>query len=183
MFAPMALEDATMVSAEHREYSEEQLDASLVDGQAIVSTEATSEQDSESDDENPSGDIGENRNTSDNGGHMKIGAEAALAGLSYDFGWSKITQGHIASLGNSARYFPKGFGRPPDIEYVLNPKENEVVVFKDFFITGHRIPPHPVLLEILHKFLVQLHHTTRKMIYCNTWDPLLFSAGNSSRYQ
>jgi hypothetical protein len=25
--------------------------------------------------------------------------------------------------------------------------------------------------------------TTRKMIYCNTWDPLLVSAGNSSRYQ
>jgi hypothetical protein len=32
------------------------------------------------------------------------------------------------------------------------PKENEVIVFEDFFVAGLRIPPHPVLLEILHKF-------------------------------
>jgi hypothetical protein len=32
-----------------------------------------------------------------------------------------------------------------------------VVVFKDFFVSGLRIPPHPILLDILHKFQVQLH--------------------------
>jgi hypothetical protein len=30
-------------------------------------------------------------------------------------------------------------------------------VFKDYFIAGLRIPPHPVLLDILRKFQLQLH--------------------------
>jgi hypothetical protein len=37
-------------------------------------------------------------------------------------------------------------------------------VFKDFFTAGLRIPPHPVLLDILHKFHVQLHQLTSNTI-------------------
>jgi hypothetical protein len=80
-----------LLPMEHRESSVEQPDASLDDVQAVASTEATSKQDAESDEENPSGDTGDSGSTSDNGGRMKIGAEAALAGMSYDFGQSKIT--------------------------------------------------------------------------------------------
>jgi hypothetical protein len=61
------------------------------------------------------------------------------------------------SLENSSRYFPKGFARPPGVESVPNPGENEAVVFKDFFVAGLCIPRHLVLLEILCKFQVQLH--------------------------
>jgi hypothetical protein len=43
------------------------------------------------------------------------------------------------------------------MESAPNPQEDEVVVFKDFFVAGLRIPPHLVLLDILHKFQVQLH--------------------------
>jgi hypothetical protein len=111
--------------------------------------EATSEQDAASDEESPSGDTGDSGNATDDGSHVKIGVEAALAGLSYDFRHSKIIGAHITSLENSAHYFLKGFARPPGVESVLDPKENEVVVFKDFFITGLRIPPHLVLLDIL----------------------------------
>jgi hypothetical protein len=102
-----------------------------------------------SDEENPYGDISDSRNASDDGSRVKIGAEAALASVSYDFRQSIGTRARITSLKNSAHYFLKGFARPPDIESILDPKENEVVVFKDFFITGLRIPPHPVLLGIL----------------------------------
>jgi hypothetical protein len=35
----------------------------------------------------------------------------------------------------------------------------------------------------MHRLAKLLGDTTRKMIYYNTWDPLLVSAGNSSRYQ
>jgi hypothetical protein len=52
---------------------------------------------------------------------------------------------HITSLENSARYFQKGFARPPDVESILAPRENEAVVFKDFFIADLCIPPHLVL--------------------------------------
>jgi hypothetical protein len=60
--------------------------------------------------------------------------------------------------------FPKGYGRAPGAESVLDPHENEVVVFKDFFTTGLRMPPHPVLLDILCKFWVQLHQLTSNAI-------------------
>jgi predicted hydrocarbon binding protein len=85
---------------------------------------------------------------------MKIGAEAALVGISYDFGQSTVTKAHIASLESFACYFPKGYGQSPDAESVLDPRENEVVVFKDFFTAGLRMPPHSVLLDILCKFQV-----------------------------
>jgi hypothetical protein len=43
------------------------------------------------------------------------------------------------------------------VESVLAPRENEVVVFEDFFVASLRIPQHPVLLVILRKFQVQWH--------------------------
>jgi hypothetical protein len=91
---------------------------------------------------------------------MKIGAEVALANMSYDFGQSTMMRAHVTSLESFARYFSKGFTRPPSTESVPDPQENEVVVFEDFFAAGLRIPPHPILLDILHKFQVQLHQLT-----------------------
>jgi hypothetical protein len=35
---------------------------------------------------------------------------------------------------------------------------------KIFFVAGPRIPPHPVLLDILHNFRVQLHQLTPNAI-------------------
>jgi hypothetical protein len=94
---------------------------------------------------------------------VKVGAEAALAGISFYFGQSKVTQGRISDL-ESSRCFPKYFARHPGMESVLDPKENEAVVFEDFFAAGLCIPPHSVLLDILHKFWVQLHQLTPKTI-------------------
>jgi hypothetical protein len=109
----MASEDAGDVSVGHRGSSAEQLDTSLADDHNVALTEATSEQDAGSDEENLSEDTSDSRNVSDNGTRVKIGAEAALIGLSYDFGQSKVTRVGIMSLQNSARYFLKRFpGRP-----------------------------------------------------------------------
>jgi hypothetical protein len=82
----MASKTATDTSAECRESSAEQPDTCLVDDKAVASMEVTSDQDAGSDEENPSEDTGDSGNASDNGGHVKIGAEATLAGMSYDFG-------------------------------------------------------------------------------------------------
>jgi hypothetical protein len=101
-----------------------------------------------------SDDTSNSGNASDNDGRVKIGAEASLAGMNYDFGQSKVTRGCISDLKNSFHFFPKGFAQPPGVESVPVPRENEAVVFDDFFIASLRIPPHPVLLDILHKFRV-----------------------------
>jgi hypothetical protein len=84
--------------------------------------------------------------------------------VSYDFGQSIVTIAHITSLENSACYFLKGFAWPLGMESVLDPKENEAIVFKDFFVAGLCIPPHPVLLDILQKIQVQLHQLTPNAI-------------------
>jgi hypothetical protein len=82
----MASEDSGNVSVGRRGSSAEQPDTSLVDDQVIPSMEATSEQDAMSDEENPSEDTGDSENAFDDGSRVKIGAEAALAGVIFDFG-------------------------------------------------------------------------------------------------
>jgi hypothetical protein len=54
-------------------------------------------------------------------------------------------------------YFPKGCCHPPSAESVPEPQANEAIVFEDFFAAGVWMPPHPVLVDILHKFRVHLH--------------------------
>jgi hypothetical protein len=93
----------------YRESLTEQLDTTLADEQAIDSTEATSEWDVGSEDDNASDNTGDRGNASDNGGHVKIGAEAALADVSHDFGRSKVMRGRILYLKNSSCLFLKGF--------------------------------------------------------------------------
>jgi hypothetical protein len=135
----MASESVADISVEHRGSSTKQLDTTVADEQATASTEATSEQDAGSEDHNASDDTGDSGNASNNGGHVKIGAEAALAGMSYDFGRSKVTRGHISDLEKSFCFLPKGFAQSPDVESVPIPKENEAVVLEDFF---HCWPSH-----------------------------------------
>jgi hypothetical protein len=136
------------------------LDTTLTDEQAIASTEATSEWDAGSKDDKVSDDIGDTGNASNNGGHVKIGADTTLASVSYNFGQPKVMRGHISDLGNSSCFLLKGFAQPPGIESVPNPKENEAVVFEDFFIADLRIPLHTVLLDIHSKFQVQMYQFT-----------------------
>jgi hypothetical protein len=64
----------------------------------------------------------------------------------------------LGSMESDAHYFPKGYGRPPGAESVRDPRANEVVVFEDLSVAWLRMPPHPVLVDILRKFRVQLLH-------------------------
>jgi hypothetical protein len=108
-FGSMALEEALEASAKHKATSTEQLEESEGGQQVVISTEATLEQGAGSNQENQSEGSSTSETTFDNGGRVKIGAEAALAGVSYDFGQSTITKAHIASLESFAHYFPKGY--------------------------------------------------------------------------
>jgi hypothetical protein len=123
----------------------------------VASTEAASTRDAESDRESQSGGFGGRETASDNSARLKVSATSALAGISYDFGLSTIMKVCLTSLENTGRYFSKGYGRPPGVESVPDPRMNEAVVFEDFFTAMLRMPPHLVLVDILHKFWVQLH--------------------------
>jgi hypothetical protein len=102
--------------------------------------------------------------TSDEGGHVKVGAATALASISYDFGLSIVMRTRIGSLESYSRYFLKGYGRLPSAESVPDPQTNKAMVFEDFFTAGLLMLPHPILLDILHKFQVQLHQLTPNAI-------------------
>jgi hypothetical protein len=61
-------------------------------------------------------------------------------------------------------YFAEGMGREPGEGTVLEPHSNEAMFFEEFFAAGLRMPPHPVLTDILLKFQAQLHQLTRNAI-------------------
>jgi hypothetical protein len=111
---------------EHQESSAEQLETSLADEQVIVSVK----QGVGSDGENPSDGSSDRKNVFDSDERVKIGAEVALASMSYDFRQLTMTKSHVTSLESFARYFLKGFARPPGRESILDPLENEVVMFE-----------------------------------------------------
>jgi hypothetical protein len=72
---------------------------------------------------------------------------------SYVFGPSTITVGriqHLALLG----YFAEVTAREQGEEVVSVPTKNKAVVFEEFFADGIRMPPQPILADILLKFQV-----------------------------
>jgi tRNA A37 threonylcarbamoyladenosine synthetase subunit TsaC/SUA5/YrdC len=55
-------------------------------------------------------------------------------------------------------------GHEPGQETILEPHLDEVVIFEEFFTAGLRMPPHPVLADILLKFQIQIHQLTPNAI-------------------
>jgi hypothetical protein len=137
---------------ERRESSAEQPKTSLTNEEVVVSAKVASEQGARSNEENPSDGYGDSENASGSGVCIKIGTEAALADVSYDFGQSTMMRAHVTSLESFTRYFLKGFTQSPGVESVPDPQEKKDVVFEDLFNASLCIPPHPILLDILCKF-------------------------------
>jgi hypothetical protein len=55
-------------------------------------------------------------------------------------------------------------GHEPGQETIPEPHLDEVVIFEEFFTAGLRMPPHPVLADILLKFQIQIHKLTPNAI-------------------
>jgi hypothetical protein len=119
---------------------------------------------SESDRESQSGGSEDSEIASDNSRRLKVAAMTVLAGISYDFGQSIVTKTRVMSMESYTCYFPKGYGRAPGAESMLEPRANEAVMFKDFFAARLQMPPHPIRVDILCKFQVQLHQLTPNTI-------------------
>jgi hypothetical protein len=98
-----------------------------------------------SDRESQSGDSEEGETGSDIATCLKVAADAALIGVTNNFGQSTMTKARLVSLRSNGHYFPKGYGRSPGMESVPDPRPDEAVMFKDFFAAGLRMSPHPVL--------------------------------------
>jgi hypothetical protein len=152
MFASMVSNGAPKIFVLQREILTEQPEESLAGQQMVASMEAASEQDAESDRESQSSDSGDSETASNNSRRVKVAAAAALARISYNFRQSIIPKTCLGFPESNTRYFPKGYGRPLGMKSVPDPRVIEAMVFEDFFTAGLRIPPHPILVDILHKF-------------------------------
>jgi hypothetical protein len=82
---------------------------------------------------------------------------------SYDFRASLVMVSRIRKL-ESLGYFGEGSAREPREETVPEANPDKAVVFKDFFVVGLWMRPHPAFTEILLKFRVQLHQMTPNAI-------------------
>jgi hypothetical protein len=91
------------------------------------------------------GSHGEAVDVADDGSHL----------WSFFFGPSTVTVNRVHRVIDSS-YFAEGMGRKPREETVPEPNPDEAVVFEEFFTTGLRMPPDPVLSDIVLKFWVQI---------------------------
>jgi hypothetical protein len=82
---------------------------------------------------------------------------------SYYFGPLTMTVSRIHGMIDND-YFAEGMGCEPGEETILKPNLDKAMVFEEFFTTGLRLPPHPVLADILLKFQVQIHQLTPNTI-------------------
>jgi hypothetical protein len=108
-FSPMALGNTPEVSVEQRESSAEQPEDSLVDQWTVASMEVSLLHQVASDRESQSRDSEEGESDSGIATRLKVAAEAALAGVTYDFGQSTTTKARLMFLRSNGHYFPKGY--------------------------------------------------------------------------
>jgi hypothetical protein len=72
-----------------------------------------------------------------------------------EFGVSRISSIHVQDM-QQLGYFGNGVGRVPRAEEIPE-LEGEIVVFKEFFTAGLRLPAHHFVAEVLQRYEVQIH--------------------------
>jgi hypothetical protein len=101
-----------------------------------------------------------------------------------------VTVIHIHGMIDSS-YFAEGMAHEPREETVPELNSDKAVVLEEFFIAGLRMPPHPVLADILLKFQVQIHQFTRNAIIqllkyswaITSFGGILSTVGFTERYE
>jgi hypothetical protein len=90
---------------------------------------------------------------SDVGSHSGAGADIDVGSRmwSYYFRPSTVTISRIREMVDNDN-FADGMGHEPSEETIADPQAEEAVLFKEFFTAGLRMPPQPVLSDILLKF-------------------------------
>ena len=76
------------------------------------------------------------------------------------FGLTKMTLPMLEDMEKRGILSP-GLGRVPlKTDVYAKPREDEVVVFKDFFLGGLRFPLDPAVVDIFVRYSIFLHHMT-----------------------
>ena len=76
--------------------------------------------------------------------------------LSFDFGLSRVTSSDLDDYAK-ATWFARDSTRPSRGETVPDPKNDKVVIFKEFFEARLRFPPHLLVIGVLKRFNLKFH--------------------------
>jgi hypothetical protein len=79
----------------------------------------------------------------------------------YTFGRSQIDGTDVGSLQKNCMV---GTARAPGWETVPQPRDNEVIIFRDLLFARLRFPLHPTVVDILQYFDIYLHQLTPNAI-------------------
>jgi hypothetical protein len=102
--------------------------------------------------ENPAASDGEKRHANPGARHtLSEGVSDNENSWTYYFQSLTITVGKIKEMEEKG-YFPEDEAHAPGAKIVLEPNDDEAVVYKDFFVTGLCMPLHPALADILLNF-------------------------------
>jgi len=93
------------------------------------------------------------------------GANASAEAISFDFRPSKVTKDDLEVYAK-LRWFFEGDERPPEGETMPAPRDDEVVVFREYFLSGLRFPMIPFVLGVLKKFGLRFHQLHEALFLC-----------------
>ena len=81
---------------------------------------------------------------------------AADVAVSFEFGPTRVTLKELDEF-TKMGWFPSKLARWSEGEVVPNPQDDEVVIFKEFFMAGLRFSPHPFVVGVLKRFNLKFH--------------------------
>ena len=86
----------------------------------------------------------------------EVADSASDAAVSFEFGLSRVT---LSDLDEFAKvgWFPRDLARLSEGEVVPDPHDDEVVVYKEFFLVGLRFLVHPLIVGVLKRFNLKFH--------------------------
>ena len=92
--------------------------------------------------------------------NQSVGPTTTVLGL------SKLTPSLLDDLTRRGFVSTDDVHAPPTGETAAHPRADEVVVFRDLFTAGLRMPLDPVVVDIFRLFKVYLHQMTPTSIVC-----------------
>ena len=76
--------------------------------------------------------------------------------VSFDFSPTRVT---LEELDEFVKFgwFSHELARLPNGETILDPHDDEVVIYREFFMAGLRFSPHPLVIGVLKRFNLKFH--------------------------
>ena len=85
---------------------------------------------------------------------LEVADSASDAAVSFEFGLSRVTSSDLDKFAK-AGWFSRDLTRPGEV--VPDPHDDEVVVYKEFFLARLRFSPHPLVVGALKRFNLKFH--------------------------